>query len=273
MNPRIKSNSDSFFPLIDAHIHLDHYEEEARHRILQNAEEYGLNALIGVSMNLASSQTNLELAAQYPGLVIPAFGYHPEQSVPSPEETRALLDWMKSQASSMAAVGEIGLPYYNRLEAEKQGKPFDLEPYIALLNQLLELAKNLGKPVVLHAVYEDADLVCDLLERHGIGQAHFHWFKGSQHTVRRMAERGYYVSFTPDLVYEPEIMELARSYPADLVMAETDGPWPFEGPFAGQATHPAMVRDVAAAWARLHGLTHEEGCHILFNNARRFYGL
>ncbi|RCX18105.1 TatD DNase family protein [Fontibacillus phaseoli] len=273
MNHHTNSDSDSVFPLIDAHIHLDHYEEEDRRQLLQDAAGYGLKALIGVSMNLASSQINLALASQYPGLVIPAFGYHPEQPVPSQEETLALLDWMKLQASRMAAVGEIGLPYYTRLEAENQGRPFDLEPYIALLDQLLELAKHLAKPVVLHAVYEDADLVCDLLERHGIRQAHFHWFKGSEHTVRRMAERGYYVSFTPDLLYEPEIMELARNYPADLVMAETDGPWPFEGPFAGQATHPAMVRDVAAAWSRLHGVSHEEGCHILFNNARRFYGL
>ncbi len=277
MNPKSGATSDSIskrkYPFIDAHIHLDHYEEKARHRLLKEAANQELQALIGVSMHLASSKDNLALAGQYPGLVVPCFGYHPEQPVPSPEDTETLLAWIESHASSMAAVGEIGLPYYSRIEAEERGEAFDLQPYIALLDRFLELAGKLGKPVVLHAVYEDADLVCDRLERYGIEQAHFHWFKGSERTVRRMAERGYYVSFTPDILYEPEIIDLARRYPADLVMAETDGPWPFEGPYAGQPTHPGMVRDVAAAWARLQGITDEEGCRILYNNTRRFYGL
>lgn len=264
---------DDRFPFIDAHIHLDLYEEAVQHRLIKEAAELGAAALIGVSMDLASSRKNLELSEQYPGLVVPAFGYHPEQPVPSPTETEALLSWIEENASSMAAVGEIGLPYYSRLEAEERGEAFDLSPYIDLLERLLQLAGRLGKPVVLHAVYDDADLVCDLLDRHGIEKAHFHWFKGPEHTVRRMAERGYFVSFTPDLLYEPEIMDLARYYPAELVMAETDGPWPFEGPFAGQPTHPGMVREVAAAWARLHGITEEEGSRILFNNTRRFYGI
>lgn len=268
-----RPRSENRLPFIDAHIHLDLYEEDVQHRLIQEAAERGAEALIGVSMNLASSHKNLALSEQYPGLVIPAFGYHPEQPLPSPEETEALLAWMETNASSMAAIGEIGLPYYSRLEAEERGDAFDLSPYVDLLERFLQLAGRLGKPVVLHAVYDDADLVCDLLDRHGIKQAHFHWFKGPESTVRRMAEHGYYVSFTPDLLYEPEIIELARYYPAELVMAETDGPWPFEGPFDGQTTHPGMVREVAAAWARLHGKTEEEGCRILCNNARRFYGL
>ncbi|MEF2966322.1 TatD family hydrolase [Paenibacillus sp. M1] len=260
-------------PIIDAHIHLDLYDENIRERIIREAAANKLEAMIAVSMHLESSRQNLALSGRYPGLVIPAFGYHPEQPVPSPAETDDLLAWMRAHADRMAAVGEIGLPYYNRTEAEKRGEAFDLGPYIALLEQLLLVAKELDKPVVLHAVYEDADLACDLLERHGIARAHFHWFKGAQRTVRRMAERGYFVSFTPDLLYEPEIIDLARYYPADLVMAETDGPWPFEGPFAGQDTQPGMVREVAAAWAELKGLPLEQAFGILLDNTRRFYGL
>lgn len=232
--------------MIDAHIHLDQYEEH----MLAGLKDQGIEALIAVSMNLASSKRTRELAARYPGLVKPAYGFHPEQPLPAEDELDALLKWITDHADSMAAIGEIGLPYYSRAEAIARGGAWEMEPYLALLDRLLGLAAQLAMPVVLHAVYEDAWTVCDLLERHGLTQAHFHWFKGPAATVERMISRGYFISFTPDLLYEPEIQELARRYPPELVMAETDGPWPFEGPFAGRSTHPAMVHDVAAAWGR-----------------------
>ena len=31
------------------------------------------------------------------------------------------------------------------------------------------------------------------------------------------------------------------SYPLEQMMVETDGPWPFEGPFTGKMTHPHMM--------------------------------
>lgn len=264
---------EASFPLIDAHIHLDLYDEVTRERLLQELPNLGVQAVIAVSMHLASSQVNLALAERHPGLAFPAFGFHPEQPIPSNEEINRLLGWIRGHAGNMIAVGEIGLPYYARKEAEEQGVPFELEPYVSLLDKLFALARELDKPVALHAVYEDADLVCDMLERHGISRAHFHWFKGSSSTIRRMAERGYYVSFTPDLLYESEIQDLARRYPSDRVMTETDGPWPFEGPFTGQITHPAMTAEVATAWAHIQGLSPEVAATVLYRNARSFYGL
>lgn len=260
-------------PLIDAHIHLDTYDEQDRRKLLSELAEHGIESLIAVSMHLESCRSNEALAHKYPGKVRPAYGYHPEQPVPTAEEFLRLAEWIQERANQMIAVGEIGLPYYSRLEAEERGDTFDIEPYVHLLDGLLHLAVRLSKPVVLHAVYEDADLVCDLLEKHGISKAHFHWFKGAPHTVKRMADAGYYISFTPDLLYEEEIIELARSYPRHLVMTETDGPWPFEGPFEGRMTHPAMVRDVAAAWGELHDLQPGEAERILYENTKRFYGL
>jgi TatD DNase family protein len=259
--------------MIDAHIHLDQYEDAVLSSLLQSLPEQGIDSLIAVSMNLASSMRTQGIAASYPGLVKPAYGFHPEQPLPSEEELAVLLDWITLHAVNMVAIGEIGLPYYSQAEAVERGEAWDMEPYIQLLGRLLGLAARLAKPVVLHAVYEDAWTACDLLELHHITRAHFHWFKGPAETVDRMMDRGYYISFTPDILYEQEIQDLARRYPPELVMAETDGPWPFEGPFAGRATHPAMVHEVAAAWGALHGYSVNEAKAILTANTMRFYGL
>ncbi|WP_339189897.1 TatD family hydrolase [Paenibacillus sp. FSL P2-0121] len=260
--------------MIDAHIHLEQYEPEVAEQILSELPDMGIKALIAVSMNLDSCIRTQRLAAINPGVVRPAYGFHPEQPLPQDAELAALLKWIENQSSEdYIAVGEIGLPYYSRAEALERGETFDMEPYIELLNQLLGLASRLYKPVVLHAVYEDALIACDLLEKHNIQHAHFHWFKGPEEAIARMIKNGYYISFTPDILYEPEIQALARRYPPELVMAETDGPWPFEGPFAGKITHPSMIREVAAAWGALHGYTPGEAEELLTANTKRFYSL
>lgn len=260
-------------PLIDTHIHLDTYPEDQQLSILEDLQECGLETVISVSMNLKSSHRNLELARRYHELVQPAFGFHPEQSLPAAHEVDALFSFMEDHVNDMIAVGEVGLPYYARLETLATGESWDNRPYEDLLEQFIIFAKKHHKPIVLHAVYEDADIACDLLEKHGVTSAHFHWFKGSPETTRRMAKAGYFVSFTPDLLYEPEIHALAQQYPVTQVMTETDGPWPFEGPFEGQVTHPRMTADVAAAWADIQGINLSLARQMLYDNARRFYGL
>lgn len=260
-------------PMIDAHIHLDQYNDGQIRSFIEKADADGLSGLIAVSMNLDSCTRTESLAARYPSFVKPAYGFHPEQPIPDSAQLSELISWIRERAPETAAVGEIGLPYYRRTEQEAAGRSFDLQPYIEVLEKFLILARELDKPVVLHAVYEDADLVCDLLEKHGVNRAHFHWFKGSPATVSRMAERGYYISFTPDLLYEEEIRHLASVYPLELMMAETDGPWPFEGPFEGQITQPNMVQKVAAALAKLRGVPYEEMAARLQANTARFYPL
>lgn len=257
--------------MIDAHIHLEQYDDTKLASMLYELPGLGIESVIAVSMNLGSCIRTQAIAEEYPGLVRPAYGYHPEQPLPQEAEITALLEWIGQHAGEMAAVGEIGLPYYSRAEALERGEVMEMEPYIRLLDTLLGLAARLDKPVVLHAVHEDALTACDLLEKHGISRAHFHWFKGPEEAIARMIERGYHISFTPDILYEPEIRELALRYPPKLVMAETDGPWPFEGPFAGKPTHPAMIHEVAAAWGGLHGYSAVQAAAMLTANTARFY--
>nr|WP_301291478.1 TatD family hydrolase [Paenibacillus xylanexedens] len=275
MNTRRNSlvHSQAFAPLIDAHIHFDQYTPDEQREMLLSFPSQQVEAVIAVSMNLASAKTNLELAKQHPRNIYPAFGFHPEQELLSVAEMDLFFQWIEKHMGQATAIGEVGLPYYNRLEAEQAGQRFDQSGYIMLLERFIQLAKKHNKPLVLHAVYDDADIVCDLLEQYQFRRAHFHWFKGSRQTVRRMADNGYFISFTPDIRYEEEIRELARQYPSEQVMAETDGPWPFEGPFQGRMTHPAMTRQVIQAWSEITGMGTERAARLFYQNTKRFYGL
>ena len=248
--------------LIDAHIHLDQYKDEEIPTLLEDVD-----FVIAVSMHLTSCQRTLHLSNSY-HQVKAAFGFHPEQSLPSQRDEDALFDWIRCHADEMVAVGEVGLPYYLRQE-----QAIDDRPYVALLERFIVLAKELNKPIVLHAVYEDAAIVCDLLEKHQFHQAHFHWFKGDETVVKRMIQHGYFISITPDCLYEKEIQQLIESYPIELMMVETDGPWPFEGPFTNKRTSPWMMHSSIEVIASIKGLSTQEAAKIISENTKNFYQL
>jgi len=259
--------------MIDSHIHLDLYEQDARQRILSEMQDSRVEKVIAVSLHLTSCKQNRSLFLAYPDQVLPVYGFYPERLLPSDADLAELFAWIERHELEMVAVGEVGLPYYMRQEAEAKGESFDLQPYIELLEQFVALAAKLQKPIVLHAVYEDAVIACDLLEKYNVNRAHFHWFKGSEKTVERMMRNGYYVSFTPDIVYEKEIQTLAKQVLPNQMMVETDGPWPFEGPFAGQMTHPNMIYTVAEHLAAIKRLTVQETIELVRQNTNVLYGL
>ncbi|EFM13000.1 TatD-related deoxyribonuclease [Paenibacillus curdlanolyticus YK9] len=269
MNQQAKPN----WSWMDAHIHWDRYEDEQRERMAAEAREAGCEGLVAVSMHLASSQANHAFALRAPEFVIPAYGFHPEQPAPSDDELMQLIAWIRErhQAGERFAIGEVGLPYYTRTEREAAGHAFDETPYLQMLEQFAALAAELDRTLVLHAVYEDAAKACELLDKHQVRRAHFHWFKGDAETIDRMIRTGRYISITPDVLYEEEIRELVRVYPLELMMAETDGPWPFEGPFQGMATAPVMVADVVREIALLKGVPVAEAASVLLRNTRELY--
>ena len=254
--------------VFDAHIHFDKYKESQQNIIIHSLAENQVEGLITVSMNLLSCKENLRLADQHP-IIYPAFGFHPEQPLPTEIEIGELLNWIESHQEKMVAVGEVGLPYY--LRKKEIGSSFPDQAYIDVLEQFIMLAKRLDKPVILHAIYDDAAVVCDLLEKHNVRKAHFHWFKGDKKTMERMVENEYFISLTPDILYEEESRDVAEFYPLHLMMAETDGPWPFEGVFRNKMTQPLMVHQVVQQIAVLKNIGNEDVYSALYSQVKKFY--
>lgn len=258
---------------IDAHIHLDNYKENELRQLLRNMDESGVESVIAVTTGLGSCKMTQQLMRAYPGRVYAAYGQHPEGQLPSEEELDELLSWIREHADEMIAVGEVGLPYYTRRDAERRGEPFGMERHLALLERFVRLAAELDKPIALHVLHEDTELVCDLLDRYKVKKAHFHYYKGSPAQVERIVQSGWLISFTPDITYEANIQGIAELVPLEQMMAETDGPWPFEGAFKGRMTEPSMVPDVVAKIAEIKRVSESEAVQTILNNTRKFYGI
>lgn len=254
--------------IIDAHIHIDDYGKQERSEILNEMADYNVAALIAVSKNEKSAHQVQALAKDFKAIK-PAYGYHPEQELPSETTLASLVSFIEKNHHEMTAIGEVGLPFY--LRQEDPG--LKLEPYVELLEELIIVAKKLEKPIILHAVYEDARIACGLLEKHSIQKAQFHWFKGDAEIVQRLKSNGYHISITPDIYYKERTRKLIESYPLHLIMAETDGPWPFTENFKGQLTHPKMVHQVIRKLAALKEEPVQEVYETVFQTTKNFFRL
>ncbi|WP_223588644.1 TatD family hydrolase [Neobacillus bataviensis] len=254
--------------MIDAHIHLDQYKDDEINNIM--VEPSLIEWLISVSFNLESCMRNLDLSRKF-HKVRAAFGYHPEQSLPNEKYLGELFSWIEKNMGNMIAIGEVGLPFYLRQENEISTSQY--EKYLSLLEIFVQKASAWEKPIILHAIYDDAPIVCDLLEKYSIKKAHFHWFKGDQKTITRMIENGYFISVTPDIVYKEKIRNIVHMYPLEQMMIETDGPWPFEGPFFGKRTNPNMMSESIREISKIKKLPIEDVSDKLWQNTITFYDL
>lgn len=256
------------YPIVDAHIHLHKYSSEEIQKIFAHSEADCLAGLIAVSDDFTSAVKTLALARQHDG-IYPAIGYHPEQKLPTEHELEKIFNLIDEHKRDLCAVGEVGLPYYLR----RKHPSVDQRPYEYLLEKFIKRAAIADKPIVLHAIYDDAPFVCHLLEKHSVKKAHFHWFKGDQRTVSRLISNGYFISVTPDIVYEAEIQQLVKTFPLEQMMVETDGPWPFSGPFQGKLTEPNMIHQTIETIAKIKGQPLKSTYQTIYENTIQFYNI
>ena len=254
--------------IIDAHIHLDMYEEEERLQILSELEVHDVTAIVAVSNDFTSSVKQMEFAKR-DRRIKPAIGYHPEQALPSESELSAILRLIDDHADCLTAIGEVGLPYYLRQEQPN----VDVALYKNMLECFIRKAAEYNLPITLHAVYEDADRVCEMLERYSITKAHFHWFKGDDIILQRIVSNGYVVSVTPEVTYREKIQHIVKQVPLTQLMVETDGPWPFEHIFKGKLTHPSMIHRSMHRIAEIKGIPVEEAYKKIHKTTQQFFSI
>jgi TatD DNase family protein len=232
--------------VIDTHAHLDGCEEPAE-TLVERARGVGVDRIVAVGSGIESSRAALEIAERHEGLFA-ALGVHPHQAANAEarrlDELRDLLG-----RDRVVAVGETGLDYYRDYAPRERQR--------ALFAAELELAAELGKPVVVHSRAADED-TADALAGFG-GTVVLHCFSAPG-LLDVALERGYYVSFAGNVTY-PKAYDLracARGVPANRILAETDTPYLAPQPRRGKPNEPANVVHTLAALAEARGEDVEE---------------
>ena len=226
--------------MTDTHAHLDACADPPA-ELVARARAAGVDRIVAVGSGLDSCRATLAITHHEQG-VWAALGIHPHQAGDADadrlDELRALFADERA-----VAVGETGLDFY------RDYAPRDRQQ--ELFTRQLELAAELGKPVVVHTRAADEETAA-ALERFD-GTVVLHCFS-SPELLPIALERGYYVSFAGNVTYPKaeELREAARRVPADRLLAETDSPYLSPQPRRGP-NEPANVIHTAGALAAARG--------------------
>jgi TatD DNase family protein len=253
--------------LIDSHAHLqDKKFARDLERVLERAEDAGIEHLICIGDRIESSRRALALARRYPR-VTAAIGVHPHyESSFSPKmllELEAL-----AHDPRVVAVGEIGLDYhYPNFLPDRQREMFVAQARLAGRHNL---------PVVMHCrdAYDD---LLGLIEqdekipRRGV----IHCFSGSYEQACRFLDLGFHLGIGGALTY-PNGGDLRRTVELvglDRIVCETDSPYLPPQIKRGRRNEPSYMKHTVKALADLLGLTYQDAARITKTNAIRLFGL
>lgn len=205
--------------LIDAHAHLDFEQfDEDREQVIANCKQE-LTGVIVSGSNADHNQATLDLTKRHPNFLFPCLGLHP---IHEQQDLSTIQSQIKQNKQTLVAVGEIGLDYHHAREEETrqaQEKNF---------KRMLELAGELGKPVVIHA--RDAEKrALELLDSYEAPQVMLHCFNGRLELAEEGVDRGYFIGITTQVLYSSRVKQLARELPAESLLLETDSPFLAEG--------------------------------------------
>lgn len=254
--------------LCDTHAHLtfDPLQHDLPD-VLARARGAGVSRIITVGTTAADSTRAVETAAAEPD-VWAVVGIHPHEAA---RATDADVQAVRSlcAAPKVVAVGETGLDYhYDFSDRPSQKRLFAAQ---------LSIAKELDLPLVVHC-REAVDDAVAILHQEGFDgrPVVFHCFTGTAVEAERIAAHGWRISFTGIVTFQnaAELQGLARRYPADRLMLETDAPYLSPVPVRSvRPNEPAHLVHTARFLAELRGESFETLASRSAENARVFFGL
>jgi TatD DNase family protein len=261
--------------LFDTHTHLQLREfNRDREAALERAWQAGLEAIVVLGVDVASSEAAIALAEANPR-VYAAVGCHPHDAARLDREGWRRLEEL-TRRPGVVAVGEIGLDLYRNLSPR--------EDQVRVLEQELALAAELRLPVAVHC-REAQEEMYPVLERWSetarplFGEGRpigvMHYFSGDLDRARRYVEMGFLISIHTSVTYpgSQRLREVAAGVDMGCLLLETDSPYGAPQSRRGKRNEPAYVAEAAACVAELRGMTAEEVARQTTENAVRLFGL
>lgn len=261
--------------LFDTHAHYDDdWFDTDREALLASMPAHNVGLIVNPGCTVETSETAIRLAETH-DFMYAAVGIHPEYSM---GVTQADIDRIRELSAhpKVKAIGEIGLDYYWEKCSPETTPPREKQKQ--LLRAQLELAREVGLPVIIHDrdAHEDClNIVKEYDDLRGV----YHCYSGSLETAQEILKLGWYLSFTGVITYgkAKKARHIIEHLPMDRIMIETDSPYLTPEPERLQAKRvrnsSLFVHRVAERIAEFQGLTVEEVERITTENGKRFFAI
>ncbi|APA95689.1 TatD family hydrolase [Nocardia seriolae] len=260
-------------PLIDAHTHIDACgakDPESVAALVERARAVGVRELVTVADDLEAARFAVQ-AANWDDRVYAAVALHPTRANHLDDAAKAELERLAADPR-VVAVGETGLDYY---WPGKLDGCAEIEDQVEGFRWHIDLAKRLGKPLMIHNREADHDLLTVLLDEGAPETVIFHCFSSDANMAMACVEEGYVLSFSGTVSFKNahELREAAKLVPDELILVETDAPFLTPHPFRGAPNESYMLPYTVRALAELREQDPTQLAKITTANARRVYGI
>lgn len=249
----------------DTHAHLEDSKfKDDPAGIIQRAREKGVNRVINVGSDVATSRYSIHLSHQFPELHA-ACGIHPHNAARAKEgDYRAIIRLARDER--MVAIGEVGLDYhYNFSPPEIQQKVF---------RRFIRMAQALSLPLIIHNREASVDTL-SILKEEGVGiKGVMHAFSGDEGVLNEVLSLGLYISISGVITFKKSNLPLlVKKIPLERLLVETDSPYLAPHPFRGKRNEPAYLVYTLEKVAECLSLPIEETAQLTTKNARRLFNI
>jgi TatD DNase family protein len=263
-------------PVVDNHCHLDIADGPdgawlATEEALELARSVGVTRIVQIGCDLPGARWAVEAAQRYDALVA-GVALHPNEApllaaAGGLDDALEQIESLATSSDRVRAVGETGLDYFRTGE---DGRAAQHESF----RRHIDLAKRLGKALVIHD--RDAhDDVLAILDEEGLpDRVVMHCFSGDEAFARACLDRGAYLSFAGTVTFknaEP-LRDALRITPVDRLLVETDAPYLTPTPYRGRPNASYLVPHTLRAMADTRGDDLEALCRTVDANTEAAFG-
>jgi TatD DNase family protein len=248
--------------VIDSHTHLDRGPAPEA-ELVAAARQVGVRRILTIGIDERSRHAALAAAETYDE-VYAAIGHHPNNATGYDDAITAELR-EQARHPRCLAIGETGLDdYRNYAPRADQERAFAAH---------IELAHELGKPLVIHTRAAEDDTIATLAtEAQGL-EVILHCFSMPDR-LEECLEHGWWISFAGNVTYPKaaDLAEAAERVPLDRLLVETDAPYLTPQAERKHRNQPAYVVHTARFVAERRGIAYEELEAAVEANAARLLG-
>jgi len=250
--------------IIDTHCHLnDPSFETTLQGVLARARAAGVNRILVPSYDRESLERTAQLAEAYPGVLYPAYGFHP-WFINKGFDLKRLRSYLLR--GDTVAAGEIGLDF------SSGAYPAAAEQMLALTRQL-DMAVEINLPVLLHCRKAQDPLFKILKRYEGRLRGALHSYSCGAEAVTRFTDLGFHISFSGSVTRSTarRYHRVAAVVPLDRMLLETDAPSIATASTVASAVEPRHVLEVAEKIAQIRSIPLKEVCRHTTENALRLF--
>jgi TatD DNase family protein len=246
----------------DSHTHLDRGPAPEA-ELVAGARAAGLTRILTIGMDTESCANALEASGTYPE-VFAAIGRHPNEATGYDD---AVTTQLREHAAhpNCRAIGETGLDYYrDYAPREDQERAFHAQ---------IEIARQYGKPLIIHTRAAEDDTIRTLAEDARDLQVVLHCFSMPDR-LDECLDHGWWISFAGNVTY-PKATDLAAAaerVPLERILVETDAPYLTPQVVRKERNRPEYVAHTARFIAERRGIAYAELEAAVDANAATLFG-